>query len=77
MSFASLGVALAIGVFGNWGMLLVFIPILIAFFIGLDHFSKLEKKEGFYPGFEKTASPDEKSDQAYDPFLHARLPSKL
>ncbi len=57
MSVASLGVVVAIGWVGNWGLLLVFLPILLMFFTGFSHFSKLEKDAGLYPGYEKKDEP--------------------
>ena len=35
--------------FGHWGLLIVFIPILMLFKFGVNHFEKLEKKAGNYP----------------------------
>jgi len=35
--------------FGHWGLLIVFIPVLIGFKFGIFHFENLEKQAGHYP----------------------------
>ena len=40
--------------FGNWGILIIIIPITIGYAFGLLHFEKLEREEGYYPNGNNT-----------------------
>jgi MFS family permease len=45
----SFGLVYLVEKFDNWGLLIVFIPIIIGFNFGISHFEKLEKAAGNYP----------------------------
>jgi MFS family permease len=52
MSVGCFGIVVMVSWVGSyWGILFIFLPIILAFAIGLAHFSYLEKKTGNYPGF--------------------------
>lgn len=45
----SFGFVYLTNIFSHWGLLVVFVPILILFKFGINHFEKLEKLAGNYP----------------------------
>lgn len=45
----SFGLVYLTNIFNHWGLLIVFIPVIIGFKIGVSHFEKLEKAAGNYP----------------------------
>ncbi len=46
---SSFGFVYILDYFGNWGILIIMIPTIIAFTYGLLHFEKLAKDSGSYP----------------------------
>jgi MHS family proline/betaine transporter-like MFS transporter len=51
----SFGLTYLVAYFGNWGLLILMVPVLIGYGYGLNHFKKLEIAAGRYPA--KTSSP--------------------
>ncbi|WP_342259873.1 proline/betaine transporter [Candidatus Tisiphia endosymbiont of Metellina segmentata] len=49
IGITSFGFIYIIDYFGNWGILIIMIPTIIAFAYGLLHFEKLEKDSRSYP----------------------------
>lgn len=45
----SFGIVYLTEYLGNWGLLLIILPTIIGFILGLYHFEKLEKEAGNYP----------------------------
>ena len=45
----SFGLLYLTKLFNHWGLLIIFVPILIGFKFGINHFEKLEKETGNYP----------------------------
>ncbi|WP_367364743.1 MFS transporter [Candidatus Tisiphia endosymbiont of Nedyus quadrimaculatus] len=45
----SFGIVYLTEYLGNWGLLLIILPTIIGFIVGLYHFEKLEKEAGNYP----------------------------
>ncbi len=46
----SFGIIFLTKYFGQWGLLIIMIPINLEFAFGLCHFQKLEKEAGIYVG---------------------------
>ena len=51
-TITSFGLVFLTNIFDHWGLLIVFIPVIIGFKIGVSYFEKLERVAGNYP--EKT-----------------------
>lgn len=45
----SFGITYFVQVFGNYGLLVIIVPLMIGYAFGLYHFEKLEKEAGNYP----------------------------
>jgi MFS family permease len=56
-AITSFGLIYLIKYFGNWGILIIIIPITIGYAIGLMHFEKLEMEEGNYPDMNVNKAP--------------------
>lgn len=50
-----------VGKFGNYGLLFIFVPLIIGYFFSLSHFEKLEKLSGDYPLSNRTTNEFEYS----------------
>ena len=54
----SFGFVYLTNILGHWGLLVIFVPILVLFKFGTNHFEKLEKQAGNYPEKYKLESTE-------------------